>query len=591
LRFVVVLGATVLSVGAIAQSPVFAESARQAPVLANNARQARITPTPANPSQKITFYWWLKRDDAGAARLARRVSDPRNSMYRQFLTAREVASRFGATQATVTKVRAYAARKKLSSRLDKSRLFLRVDGTVAAFNSAFGQPILTGVTGNRQIFAPTTNPTLPKPVRALVPQPNWQYMIQLPGPASDPLASKLMRRVPPPENLGTMTGCAALATGNHLQKYMMSGAQEATAYGTAALAVRNRSTSRGDVVVHPPIGVLAQGSGFSDTYLSQATACQGVSGTAARVETDGMIGPLPSGVEGNLDIQMVLTQIAGRYRVPVYESLFPDNAMAPVAALNSLAVPRVLTTSYGIACEPELSPVLRKFNDAVFMRLGLVGTSVLAASGDSGSSGCVNQDSPPGPQPKGLAVFYPASSPWVTSVGGTRIVLTTANTRADEVTWNDSPWIGSGSGGGGTSILYSRPWWQSAQVTGSIHRTVPDISAHASFLPGFAEVGYQIPWAGTDFANPVSGTSASTPLTASGIALINEVLRRKGQPPLGLLNPWLYQLPHAATFDVTSGNNDLYGVGCCTAKPGYDQATGIGSPNFLRMLKSIRRLH
>ena len=53
--------------------------------------------------------------------------------------------------------------------------------------------------------------------------------------------------------------------------------------------------------------------------------------------------------------------------------------------------------------------------------------------------------------------------------------------------------------------------------------------------------------------------------------------------PLGLVNPLLYQLGEAhskALVNITTGNNDVYGLGCCTAKPGYNDAAGWGSVNF-----------
>ena len=79
------------------------------------------------------------------------------------------------------------------------------------------------------------------------------------------------------------------------------------------------------------------------------------------------------------------------------------------------------------------------------------------------------------------------------------------------------------------------------------------------------------------------GTSAATPLMAGGIALADEQASSDGEGPLGLVNPLLYQLGEAhskALVNITMGNNDVYGLGCCTAKPGYNDAAGWGSVNF-----------
>jgi hypothetical protein len=87
------------------------------------------------------------------------------------------------------------------------------------------------------------------------------------------------------------------------------------------------------------------------------------------------------------------------------------------------------------------------------------------------------------------------------------------------------------------------------------------------------------------------GTSAATPLLAGGFALIDELLRRQGHVALGLANPLLYRLGRNPTgaaqvfYDVTTGSNDVgpfiqQPLGCCTAVPGYDEASGWGGVNI-----------
>ena len=89
---------------------------------------------------------------------------------------------------------------------------------------------------------------------------------------------------------------------------------------------------------------------------------------------------------------------------------------------------------------------------------------------------------------------------------------------------------------------------------------------------------------------PVGGTSASTPLFAGLISLLNEARLDAGKPPLGFLNPWLYANPSIFT-DVTVGTNAIgrgtgplpYGFNC---SKGWDPATGLGTPWFPAMLKA-----
>ncbi|KAH0161506.1 subtilisin-like protein, partial [Aureobasidium melanogenum] len=105
-------------------------------------------------------------------------------------------------------------------------------------------------------------------------------------------------------------------------------------------------------------------------------------------------------------------------------------------------------------------------------------------------------------------------------------------------------------------------------------RAYPDISAQGSY---FATV-----WNGTETL--VSGTSASTPLFAAIIALVNDALIAGGKPTLGFLNPWLYKKAYRAFTDITSGS----AVGCSEigdgkgfpAVKGWDPVSGFGTPKF-----------
>jgi hypothetical protein len=70
-------------------------------------------------------------------------------------------------------------------------------------------------------------------------------------------------------------------------------------------------------------------------------------------------------------------------------------------------------------------------------------------------------------------------------------------------------------------------------------------------------------------------------LVAAATALVAATERRAGRPPVGLANGWFYQASQPGVFfDVTQGNNDLAGVGCCQATAGYDPASGLGVPNW-----------
>ena len=203
-----------------------------------------------------------------------------------------------------------------------------------------------------------------------------------------------------------------------------------------------------------------------------------------------------------------------------------------------------------------------------------------------------------------LAVNYPASSPFVTGVGGTNFLLNANNTIQAEIVWNDTT-VQLGAGGGGLSDLFGRPSYQ-VGVVGVNQRAVPDISMLADSYPGYAiyctagppDCGQQGPW------TTVGGTSAAAPLFAGGAALVDEYLNHEGHEELGFVNPLLYVIgkdsrasprrctttsPRSAT---TSGRSSPATASRSAAAPpaaGFDDASGWGSidlPNFALVAKA-----
>lgn len=217
-----------------------------------------------------------------------------------------------------------------------------------------------------------------------------------------------------------------------------------------------------------------------------------------------------------------------------------------------------------------------------FAKLAARGVSVLVASGDQGvcgRSGC-------------RAVFhpgFPASSPYVTAVGGTDFV--TKSQVGDEMAWSSS--------GGGFSNTFAQPKWQKQAVDAylksnasgaglppatafnSSGRAFPDVAALGGQRNPFCVAQKRFP--GIEHMAGVSGTSASCPVFAGLVARLNTARLQKGLPRMGLLNPWIYEHPEMFG-DVTQGKNDHgYGDGF-EAVPGWDPATGMGTPRFDAML-------
>jgi kumamolisin len=323
--------------------------------------------------------------------------------------------------------------------------------------------------------------------------------------------------------------------------------------------------------------------------------------------------PLAPGGETTLDLEILSAAAPGLKRINVYEGGSSEAAIfeTSAAALGGRGSrPDVISISLE-GCEARLygDRLFRRGLENVFGIAAGAGISTLVASGDQGSSMCTVEAT--GALPL-LSVNGFASLDHVTAVGGTNLVLDSANAITDQIAWNDRPDQFAASGGG-ISILSPRPWWQrgvlSRKSTGDA-RTVPDLAALADVTPGYA-INCTAGFATGCTDDPsgwmaIGGTSAATPLLAGGIALANQEARRAGQPPLGFLNPLIYQLAGSKTgkrifYDVTSGDNDLgtlipaeagggEPLGCCAAGPGYDPVTGWGSPDVARLSRAARRV-
>jgi len=171
-----------------------------------------------------------------------------------------------------------------------------------------------------------------------------------------------------------------------------------------------------------------------------------------------------------------------------------------------------------------------------------------------------------------------AQSPFVTAVGGTSPSPSTPEDvvgYGSEVVWQD----GDMASGGGTSTR-PRPAWQ--RGLGRNRRTVPDVSLAAAAVS-------PIPFNG-EITCCVSGTSAAAPSWAGLIAMLDQQIGT----PAGLINPKLYELGNAQAqggpavfFDIVEGSNSTMTAKGFPAKPGYDLATGWGTPNVAALFLAL----
>lgn len=242
----------------------------------------------------------------------------------------------------------------------------------------------------------------------------------------------------------------------------------------------------------------------------------------------------------------------------------------------------VWSLSIGWGCDKLLTAA-----DLAPVRSALVaaqanGTTAFNASGDLAGLECRGGDdwsAPPGPDDIGLDSV--ASLPEMTSVGGTTLSTAPDGGWMSEQAWFDVP-LSQGTGGG-ISALFDRPPWQRAvsATTDVNRRLTPDIAAVADPFTGVQIIYKQTPVLG-------GGTSQSAPIWAGLAAMMNEYLQAHGGRPLGFINPLLYRIaagaPWPAFRDVSLGGNAVD-----TAGPGYDMATGLGTPNVENLVRNVLR--
>lgn len=210
--------------------------------------------------------------------------------------------------------------------------------------------------------------------------------------------------------------------------------------------------------------------------------------------------------------------------------------------------PTIISCSWGM---PETSANIA---DLIETNLLLKNTNinVCVAAGDNGSSDGTTV----------LTVDFPASSPYVTAVGGTNIVCpnNVYDASCVETVWND----GITATGGGISTLFGKPQYQSF-ISGN--RNCPDIAFNSS-----PNTGIQLYFDG-NLAYGIGGTSLAAPFFAGFIALTG--LKT-------FINPILYS--NTCFHDITVGSNSIGKRGQYYAKPGYDNCTGLGSMDCSKFL-------
>ncbi|MEU5043093.1 S53 family peptidase [Streptomyces griseorubiginosus] len=451
-----------------------------------------------------------------------KVSDPHSASYGHYLTKAQFAARFGRTDAEVKQLTRYLHAQGLTvGKVHAGNLLVDASGTAAQLEKAFGTKLSTfkDAKSGRSFYANDSAPTLPTTLASLVSDvAGLNNHAQLHHQA-------VPRTVSPHNGPGGGYTPAQLKGG-----YNVSGTY----------------TGSGQKIA------LIEFDGFQQSNITKYDTNYSLGSPTPTVsKVDGGSGALGDGqVEVELDIE-VLHAIAPKADVTVFEG--PNSDAGEVDTYQAIVDSGIPTTSisWGAAESARTTSNINAV-DAVFKAGAAEGLGFYAASGDDGSD-----DAGDG----GTSVDYPASDPYVTGVGGTKLTVTSANAFSKEVAWS--------GGGGGKSSVFKIPSWQTAvqKSAGGGFRQVPDVSAHANPSPGVS-IYSQGSW------SSVGGTSAAAPEWAAFAALYNQQAAAAGKANLGFANPALYSASGTGFHDITSGSNGAY-----SAATGWDFTTGWGSYN------------
>jgi kumamolisin len=491
-------------------------------------------------------------------------------MDRKHLTRQQFASTYGITASDVATIRKFAREHNLRVVHDSlssdtgstslARRTVELRGSVGAFSKAFKVSLLRVRDAHGRVYRVQQG-------AVQIPQEYQNNFANVLGLDNRPQASPRIRPLPRLGGSSAQAGAISYAPNSVAQLYNFPAGLTGTGQ-TIALIELGGGARRRDLTTY------FQGLGIQQPTVKFVGIGSGANSPTGNPDGDD--------AEVMLDIE-VAGSVAPGATIVVYFA--PNTNRGFFRAINAAVhdtrnSPSIISISWGGPEATYSSADITSFNNA-FQAAAAVGVSVFVAAGDSGLTDGVSGN---------LAhVDFPASSPFVTACGGTRLNSSgSPATISGETVWNDGA-SGGGTGGGISDIFPPPVYQQGVNLPPSLNpgaaagRGVPDVSGNADPV-----TGYQIRVDGID--SVVGGTSAVAPLWAGLFALINEGLGTSA----GFANTLLYSTAVTSTAgafnDITQGNNDTTGQfgGQYAATTGWDPCTGLGTPNGTLLLNAIK---
>jgi subtilase family serine protease len=518
-----------------------------------------------DPNQQLNLSIGLQlRNSSNLDSLLSAIYNPQSPQYQQYLTPDQFNQLFAPTSDQVQQVVSFLQGQGLTvTSVAPNNLLIDATGSVAQVQRAFNVQINNYKLGNHTFYANTSSPSVPTSISQLITSiGGLDNSVQY-----HPLYTKLARYN---HNLGV-----AFAGPSGFGPKDLSAAYDATPLQSSGIQGDNQTVA------------LFELDGYQLSDVKQYFQTYGLATPSISNKlVDNVNGsPGQGAIEVELDMEVV-GAIAPHANQIVYEG--PNTIQGLNDTYNQIVhdnKAHIASISWGL-CEAYSGAAELQTLDNIFKQGASQGISFFAASGDSGAYDCGDGT---------LGVDSPASDPYITGVGGTNLQLTSGAYSSESV-WsnpNDTQRSPNGAGGGGgISNTFTQPSWQNGPGVKNQYsngkREVPDVSADADPATGYATY-CTVTNAGCPSTGwiTVGGTSASAPLWAGSMALINQYLQSKAKAVVGSANPALYGLFNAqqqspAFHDVTNGNNLHY-----PAATGYDMGSGIGTPDVNNMAHDL----
>ena len=588
----------------------------------------------ANPTIDVGFRVYLGWNNPSAVEaLAHAVSDPKSPSYGQYLTPQQFRQQFAPSQSQVGAVQSWLKSQGFSVEYTPmNNHYVSAEGTVAQAQAAFGTSFGVYSVGGLSLRSPSADVTIPNSLANIV-----TGVLGLDDSVQFVHTDSTVGDAPPPAAFVSAHPCSsywgqmqAVGFTNPYGAGTLPFApcgytpqQIKGAYGISGYDGSGQTVAIIDAYAAPTI-VQDTNQWSINRGLPTLTANQLVQvvapGTYNHPEKGLFQDPQGWYGEETLDVEAV------HGMAPAATIVFvgaPNNFQDLDAALNHVVdrhLASIVTNSYGFNTEILPAGYIKPQEDTILQ--GVVeGIGIYFSSGDNSDESLVQGY---------ITTDWPASSPFVTAVGGTSLAVGASNNYLFETAWGTttSSWTGTtwspappGSwlygSGGGVSRIFAEPSYQLGVVPNSVFqaqgrtgRAVPDISAvgdpNTGYLIGETQTFPNGAVAYSEYR--IGGTSLSSPLVAGFMALADQAAGHTH----GFANPLFYRLAGSAAFtDIVSPsltvavvranyvNNIDASAGVVyrlrtmnqtlslTTTPGYDDVTGLGTPtsSFLSALK------